>query len=460
MDSLAFRPPPHLSNDTRGITSKKILQGSGFKRKYNGKNLIPRNNYEKVLETVFDNLASTVGTSSQSSNSDHKVKENYKKQKIPLLKKHLTLPSNNKTNNKILTQTIEETKNENELFCVVCNVNFISLESSKEHKDKNEFICRVCTQEFKNHDELEDHFFTHNKIRCQTCKEEFFTMKELILHKSKMHTTKKFECIKCLKHFSTRYGLNKHSKLTHDGGEDGCVCVVCGKVFKCSFQLKQHLLQSHIVYEHIECKYCHLMYLGPYKLQAHIKKIHLDSEENVAVSCSTCGRIFSRASLLSKHKETHDNIESVCEICGKLIKTKSLMASHMEMQHSKFGSFMCRICNEQFSFKKLLRMHQRKHHRIQAKSNSVFCEICGKKYKNSRILGMHKVTHSDERPFKCDVCGATFKLPVTLRTHRRVHSAVGKYTCPSCGISFKWKQTYDKHLMKCVKSNEAVSETS
>lgn len=343
----------------------------------------------------------------------------------------------------------QKKKSEDELFCLICNIKFSSIEFFVDHQEKSGFICRVCTAEFNNHDELESHFFKHSVSKCKACKEEFICRKDLLLHRQKMHRFGMFECKICNKTFTRNSGLERHRLLNHSDGEDSYKCVVCGNYYKFSFQLKHHLEMTHIPYEHIECGLCHNIYFGPERLKSHIKSIHLNSEEMAPTSCPICGKIFSREHHLSKHLETHDDTVSLCEICGMSIKGKTAMKNHMNREHPRTGTFICKICNEQFSMKKLLRWHYRRTHYKKSIPLPVYCEICGKVYKSSAILKKHKLIHSSERPFKCEICGASFKQSVTLSLHSRVHSSVGKYCCNRCGMTFKWKQTFDKHLSKC-----------
>lgn len=335
------------------------------------------------------------------------------------------------------------------MYCFICNINFNTSDLLLEHKGKNGFICRVCTAEFNSHEALESHFFEHSISRCKACKEEFICMKDLVLHRQKMHNSVSYECTICNKTFTRSGGLERHRLINHSDGGDSQKCIVCGNCYKFPFQLKRHLEIAHIPYEYIECGLCHNIYDGPERLKSHIKAIHLNAEERISTSCPICGKIFNRQNHLVKHLEIHDDSISLCEICGMSVKGKAAMKNHMNREHPSIGTFICKLCNKQFSMKKLLRWHYKGVHYKKSVPPPVYCEICGKVYKTSSILKKHKLIHSSERPFKCDICGAGFKQSVTLSLHRRVHSSVGKYTCNKCGVSFKWKQTFDKHISKC-----------
>lgn len=347
-----------------------------------------------------------------------------------------------------MSTNFKVTKKGNDVYCVICNMTFVSVGLFEDHKESKGCICRVCTEEFSTHRELETHFFNHKAYKCKACKEEFFCKKDILLHKE-THKFENFECQICNKTFSRIGGLRRHKKLNHSDIEDIHKCIVCQKSFKLSYQLKYHLENAHIVYENVECTLCHNVYFGPERLKSHIKAIHLGPQENTPTTCPICGKYFNREKLLTKHLELHDDTISLCDICGMSVKGKVAMKYHMDTVHSISGVFTCNICNKQFNAKQLLYRHNKNAHYKKSPRSPVYCEICGKVYKDSSILKKHKLIHSSDRPFKCDVCGASFKQNVTLSLHSRVHSSVGKYCCKGCGTTFKWKQTFDKHTRKC-----------
>ena len=80
-----------------------------------------------------------------------------------------------------------------------------------------------------------------------------------------------FECVKCLKQFSTPHGLEVHVRRTHSGKRP-YECDICSKTFGHSVSLSQH------------------------------RAVHTQEK---TFSCQQCGKSFKRSSTLSTHLLIH-----------------------------------------------------------------------------------------------------------------------------------------------------------
>lgn len=104
-----------------------------------------------------------------------------------------------------------------------------------------------------------------------------------------------FECVKCMKQFSTPHGLEVHVRRSHSGRRP-YACDVCSKTFGHSVSLTQH------------------------------RAVHTQERSFV---CQQCGKSFKRSSTLSTHLLIHSDTRPYpCPYCGKRFHQKSDMKKH------------------------------------------------------------------------------------------------------------------------------------
>ncbi|XP_054276996.1 zinc finger protein 665-like isoform X1 [Macrosteles quadrilineatus] len=353
---------------------------------------------------------------------------------------------------------------EPEGFCLVCSVDCGTTELLDEHKAGNYFVCRNCSLTFKNHNELENHFYSHKTCLCVNCKKPFYCKSDLHRHKKTnslckgQRTHKGYKCRFCSRKYVKKLSLDQHIRQMHPNGESTTYpCIVCKKIYKSSSDYNNHMRATHMVYISLECEICHIIEPGPLQLKNHVQNTHVKGSQ----CCPICSKTFANENHLPVHMELHFGKEIECETCGKILKGKNAYYSH-QMNH-KGRLYTCSVCKMTFKNKSERNKHCKLVHNIgklNPASAPVICEECGKSYKSARILKFHKMSvHSDEKNFVCHICGAAFKVEVALRTHSRIHSDVNKYSCEKCGKGFRWKQTFDKHMLKCESSNAACSDS-
>ncbi|XP_065083428.1 zinc finger protein 543-like [Ochlerotatus camptorhynchus] len=154
---------------------------------------------------------------------------------------------------------------------------------------------------------------------------------------SSMSTTKsspserprsKFECVECVKSFSTKTNLNRHLQ-THNGNKP-FACPLCQKGFTQSGSLKQHLL------------------------------IHQNLRPYV---CTICGQGFTQQKTLTFHMRRHTNEKPfVCPHCSYAFRQKDGLKRHVLVKHTEKDakSFRCDECEHIFQSRYALSMHRKR----------------------------------------------------------------------------------------------------
>ncbi|XP_054276999.1 zinc finger protein 267-like isoform X3 [Macrosteles quadrilineatus] len=352
---------------------------------------------------------------------------------------------------------------EPEGFCLVCSVDCGTTELLDEHKAGNYFVCRNCSVTFKNHNDLENHFFSHEAFLCVSCKKQFYCKHDLYQHKKTNSLCKGkrahpgYKCRLCKSKFVKKLSLDEHLRQKHPTGESTTYpCIVCKKISKSSTDYNYHMKTTHIVSISFECEICHKIEHGPEQLKNHIQNTHIKGSQ----CCPMCTKTFANERMLKAHMELHIGKEIECETCGKICKGRNAYNHHQLCHRGRV--YTCEVCKIQFKKRAEKNDHCQLVHNISKKkrdSAPVICEICGKSYKSARILKEHMLLHSEDKNFVCQICGAAFKLKVALRKHSRVHSDESKYSCEKCGKGFRWKPTFDKHVLKCESSNDTGSDS-
>jgi len=111
-----------------------------------------------------------------------------------------------------------------------------------------------------------------------------------------------YECLKCLKQFSTPHGLEVHVRRSHSGRRP-YACDICNKTFGHSVSLSQH------------------------------RAVHTQEK---SFQCQQCGKSFKRSSTLSTHLLIHSDTRPYpCPYCGKRFHQKSDMKKHTYIHTGK-----------------------------------------------------------------------------------------------------------------------------
>lgn len=158
--------------------------------------------------------------------------------------------------------------------CGDCNIILPSSADIKEHykilhkRKKVSYACNECQKPpFKCSISFQNHVIENHrpvvKFLCDFCGEFRWNLVDLFRHRSE-----------------------KHPKFRN-------MCIYCGKLFQCGFNLKMHTF-SHLPFkedEMYECDQCGFSTRNKRSLKQHLHQKHIFSE----YICETCGKIFKRS---------------------------------------------------------------------------------------------------------------------------------------------------------------------
>ncbi|KAH8275912.1 hypothetical protein KR044_006350 [Drosophila immigrans] len=200
--------------------------------------------------------------------------------------------------------------------------------------------CGICP-DVMHKSKLSKHQKTHlvpgtNRYACIYCSETYRDCKYLAGHARRHMGIRPYVCEPCKLYFSTKQDLRVHNQRRHLEKEH--ICEMCGKTFAQNTQLKRHREATHEKKRRFQCQYCQKAYYKNFSLQEHIRNVHMGKRRMLK-----------------------------CPFCGMQCRDAHKMARHRKEMHLQQDSFVCHLCQEEFTDINYFDAHKRS---IQCRSNT------------------------------------------------------------------------------------------
>ena len=152
-----------------------------------------------------------------------------------------------------------------------------------------------------------------------------------------------YSCEICKQVFDTKYHVNRHMMLSHEGA-DPFVCEVCSKVFAQKCDLTRHMNIHLNVKKHF-CKVCNKSFKRADYLAKHEKEFCSVFRPH---KCEKCGRCYATEEELMEHKVTHEiRLAYKCDKCDDSFQEEADLLEH-KPQHKGDKPQDCPLCSQKF----------------------------------------------------------------------------------------------------------------
>ena len=247
-----------------------------------------------------------------------------------------------------------------------------------------------------------------------------------------------------------------------DSDPSKVICSVCQKYIT-SNNINRHLKNIHKITAEGQtiaewlCSYCGKIYNDKWSRDMHEITIHTKEYPYV---CSECGKGFAISTMYHSHMKMHQGVKDfMCNACGKQFMARGALNAHYCEGSGEQKPFQCGDCGIYFSYKSLLKNHERTCNLFSNCRDAVknlTCTKCNIKFSNFQKMKQHCLqsttcTLLERKPFQCEVCKKFFTTEIRLNIHMRVHTGETPYQCNLCFKKFKFQHRLHNH--KCLTSS-------
>jgi len=170
---------------------------------------------------------------------------------------------------------------------------------------------------------------------------------------------------------------------------------------------------------------------------------HYDSKGQL--QCPECDLKFQSYAIGHKHyQRVHKKI--VCTYCPIKFSDRFLCNLHLEIFHGQWkGSYVCQLCSNRFSSKKILCYHERHFHNPKSLKNSKQCIKCEKEIKGSVPFLQHQFMNHLDCLELCQICNQPEFSKSELLLHMQSKHFHDYKSCQFCNLSFQDESTLSFH---------------
>lgn len=449
---------------------------------------------------------------------------NYKKSYISHEKSHNYQKNKRKVNNIHFNEkhieVNEDKQKENDQHSLFVNDEFNDSQLDKNLTDYvNETIndesifCSICNKQFSHRITYFNHMKSHsNPIhKCQYCDREFNYKNACISHE-KSHRYKKKQKINNthLNYINNKINTDEQQKENCDDSMFGngkfndtpintnnsSYCSICKKKFSHRGAFSNHM-KSHTINLRYECQHCDRIFSAKKKLISHEKDIHrlqinIKNANNINLNEVNIEVNEDEQQIENRNKYLNatdtnliekNHIWFVCDVCNKKFPTPYLLIIHRKL-HSDIEPYVCKICDKSYIVRYEWNRHLKNHYlknKIQItktdqitnhtklKTNSTQqkncfkCEYCKKEFnliynwkkhfslskecrrhcKSTHLMLMSletKENYTKPASFECNICNKTYRNSHNLKMHMQVIHEQFKNNITNTGIVVQDKQ--------------------
>ncbi|XP_061672416.1 gastrula zinc finger protein XlCGF8.2DB-like [Syngnathoides biaculeatus] len=203
---------------------------------------------------------------------------------------------------------------------------------------------------------------------------------ELTKGSEKQTAKGRFSCSFCGKGYAYRCKLALHVKV--HTGEKPFPCSICGKRFTQKVNMLSHT-RTHTGEKPFSCSVCRKTFAHKSNMVAHAKT-HTGERP---FACANCGKTFFQKSNMLTHMKTHcgDRRAFAPAVCGKTYSHQNSLSVRARL-HDEDKSLTCSVCGKKFSRMIDLRAH--------AGEKPCCCIVCAKRFAQKTHLEAHTRTHT------------------------------------------------------------------
>ena len=206
-------------------------------------------------------------------------------------------------------------------------------------------------------------------LECKLCAKSFLDQESMEVHNELSHNL--YTCHSCLKTFTSRSNLERHSRL-HTGHKPYS-CTICDK----AFSRKDHL-SNHMTKHAFKCSSCSKKFSDCVTLATHFSYDHRLSLTHI---CQFCNEGFSNSPAYEDHLRSHQECQ-----CSGMDRVPSSLSNGQKR-------FSCQVCP--FSTADALAFYRHRLSHMFNNKSQYSCILCNKPFDNLKSFMEHSMEHQN-----------------------------------------------------------------